>query len=138
MYYPRIKQLILFGEDVGAREAFDWGFAQWITPDGRALKKALEIADKAAQKPAAPASVIKQTVNALATALDSLGSHMDRDQFLLTVTDPESRQRITSSGFDGSGAFAVVPCIKAAIQSRSPSPRWQRGCPLSNSRRSWH
>jgi enoyl-CoA hydratase len=97
----RTKELIIFGEDVGAQEALAWGFAQWITEDRHALEKALEIADKAAQKPAAPASMTKQTVNALATALDSLGSHMDRDQFLLSVSDPESRRRVMSSGFEG-------------------------------------
>ncbi len=91
----RTKQLIIFGEDVGAREAFDWGFAQWVTEDGHALEKAVEIAEKAADKPA-PAAMTKQTVNALATALDSLASHMDRDQFLLSVTDPDAMERVIS------------------------------------------
>ena len=41
----------------------------------------------------------------LASAPDSLGSHMDRDQFLLTVTDPESMQRMMSLDFEGLGDF---------------------------------
>jgi len=92
----RTKQLVIFGEDVGAEEAFDWGFAQWVTEDGRSLELALDIAEKIIQKPGPAASMTKQTVNALATALDSLASHMDRDQFLLTVKDPDAVKRITS------------------------------------------
>ena len=92
----RAKQLIIFGEDVGAQEALDWGFAQWVVDDGMALEKALKIAGKAAGQPFAPAAMTKQTVNALATALDPLAAHMDRDQFLLSVTDPEAMKRIMS------------------------------------------
>jgi hypothetical protein len=38
----------------------------------------------------------KQTVNAIAKALDQTASHMDRDQFLLSILNEESRERITS------------------------------------------
>lgn len=83
----RTKQIIVFGEAVKAPEALSWGFAQWTCPDGTALEKATELARKAAEKPFAPASMTKTTVNALATALDRLASHMDADQFLLSVLE---------------------------------------------------
>ncbi|MEW5733905.1 MAG: enoyl-CoA hydratase/isomerase family protein [Thermodesulfobacteriota bacterium] len=87
----RTKELIVFGEAVKAQDAFSWGFAQRLCPDGSALSTALEMARKAAQKPFGPASMTKATVNALATALDRLASHMDADQFLLSVMERDKK-----------------------------------------------
>ena len=54
------------------------------------------IAGKVASKPHAPVCMTKQTVNAIAKAFDQTASHMDRDQFLLSVSNDESRERIAS------------------------------------------
>ena len=94
----RTKRMIILGEKISASQAFDWGLAQWTSPDGQALEKALSVARIAAEKPAAPAAMAKETVNALSGALDRLAAHMDRDQFLLSVFDPEAVQRLT--GFE--------------------------------------
>ncbi|MBW1989914.1 MAG: enoyl-CoA hydratase/isomerase family protein [Deltaproteobacteria bacterium] len=90
----RTKELILFAEDVDARTAYEWGFAQAVCPDGQALSTALALAQKAARHPRHAVAMTKKTINALSTALDSLASHMDHDQFLLTLSDPETMQRI--------------------------------------------
>ena len=90
----RTKRMIILGEKVTASQAVEWGLAQWIAPDGHALEKALSIARMAAEKPAAPAAMTKETVNALSGALDHLAAHMDRDQFLLSVFDPEAMKRL--------------------------------------------
>ena len=95
----RTKRMIILGEKVTASQAFDWGLAQWTTPDGQALEKALSVARIAAEKPAAPAAMTKETVNALSGALDPLAAHMERDQFLLSVLDPEAMKRL--AGFAG-------------------------------------
>ncbi len=92
----RTNQLIILAEKVAAREAHAWGFAQWVCEEGAALQKAMEIAEKVAAKPRAPVCMTKQTVNAVAKALDQTASHMDRDQFLLSVLNDESRERISS------------------------------------------
>lgn len=95
----RTKRMIILGEKVTASQAFDWGLAQWTAPDGQALETALSVARKAAEKPAAPAAMTKETVNVLSGALDRLAAHMDRDQFLLSVFDPEAMKRL--AGFVG-------------------------------------
>lgn len=94
----RTKRMIILGEKITASQAAEWGLAQWIAPDGLALEKALSVARIAAGKPVAPAAMTKETVTALSGALDRLASHMDRDQFLLSVFDPEAIQRLT--GFE--------------------------------------
>lgn len=94
----RTKRMIILGEKVAASHALAWGLAQWSAPDGQALETALAVARKAAEKPAAPAAMTKETVNALSGALDQLAAHMDRDQFLLSVFDPEARKRLTGFG----------------------------------------
>ncbi len=94
----RTKRLIVLAEKVGAAEALSWGLAQWTCPDGKALDTALSIARKAAEKPLAPAAMTKETVNALAGALDPLASHMDRDQFLLSVLGAGAGQRMAGFG----------------------------------------
>lgn len=83
----RTKELIVFGEALFAPKALEWGFAQWLCEDGKALETAVQLAEKVAEKPFAPASMTKATVNALSTALDRLASHMDLDQFMLSVSD---------------------------------------------------
>lgn len=85
----RTKEFILFGEAVPAHMALEWGFAQRVCADGQALATALALAEKVAKKPFAQASMTKATVNALTTALDRLASHMDVDQFMLSVSDRE-------------------------------------------------
>ncbi len=94
----RTKRMIILGEKITASRAFDWGLAQWTSLDGQALEKALSVARMAAEKPAAPAAMTKETVNALSGALDPLAAHMDRDQFLLSVLDPETVQRLAGFG----------------------------------------
>lgn len=92
----RTKQLIILAERVGAREALAWGFAQWACADGASLQTAREIAERVASKPRASACMTKQTVNAIAAALDQTASHMDRDQFLLSFLNEESQGRVSA------------------------------------------
>lgn len=92
----RAKQMIILAEKVGAREAHAWGFAQWVCEDGASLQTARAIAEKVASKPHAAVSMTKQTVNAIVTALDPTASHMDRDQFLLSLWKGETRERISA------------------------------------------
>lgn len=93
----RAKQIIVLAEKITAAQAYEWGWAQWVCPDGKALETAENIAQKAAGKPLAPVSMTKRTVNALATAMDALASHMDADQFLLSVMDSDFASKL--SGF---------------------------------------
>jgi enoyl-CoA hydratase len=47
----RAMDLILTGRDVGAREAFDIGLANRLTPDGKALEQAIALAENIAAFP---------------------------------------------------------------------------------------
>ncbi|MDI6795768.1 MAG: enoyl-CoA hydratase/isomerase family protein [Desulfatibacillaceae bacterium] len=91
----RTKEFLIFAQDaLDAKTAKEWGFAQHLCQDGKALETAIFLAQKAAAMPFHAISMTKQTVNALSTALDNLASHMDHDQFLLSISDPESLERI--------------------------------------------
>jgi enoyl-CoA hydratase len=87
----KTKQWVILAEKVECPEAFQSGFAQWTVPDGRSLKKALELAKTIAEKPQAPVFMTKQTVNALTAAPQSIG-HMDADQFALTILSDDFQE----------------------------------------------
>lgn len=89
----KTKQWVMLADKVESVEAFQAGFAQWTVPDGQALEKALELAEKIARKPQSPALMTKQTVNALTAAPQSVG-HMDADQFALTLLSEDFQEGI--------------------------------------------
>jgi enoyl-CoA hydratase len=49
--HSRALDMILTGREVGAREAFDWGLANRLVPDGRALAEAKALAEVLARFP---------------------------------------------------------------------------------------
>ena len=82
------KQWVILAEEIRAGEAIRSGLAQWTAPSGQALQRAIDIAEKIASKPQAPVFMTKQTVNALTAASHNF-SHMDVDQFALTLTSDD-------------------------------------------------
>jgi len=90
----RTKEIVLFGEKIYAREAYDWGFAQRICPDRKAMDEARTIADKVLSLPPVPAAMTKQTVNAATNALDRSTAHMDVDQFVLTLISEDFKEGV--------------------------------------------
>lgn len=49
--HSRALDMILTGREVGAREAFEWGLANRLVPEGQALSEALALADLLAKFP---------------------------------------------------------------------------------------
>lgn len=49
--HSRALDMILTGREVGAREAFDWGLANRLVPEGQALGHAMELAEVLAKFP---------------------------------------------------------------------------------------
>ncbi len=90
----RAKEIILFGEKIYAQAAFDWGFAQRICPDHKAMAEARKIADKILALPPMPVALTKQTVNAVSNALDRSISHMDVEQFALTMLSEDFKEGV--------------------------------------------
>ena len=84
----RAKQLVILGENIGAKIAADWGLVDVVTPSGGTLSAAQELAQKVLALPPLPVRMSKQAINAQANALNHLSSFMDREQYaLLTGSD---------------------------------------------------
>ncbi len=91
---PRTKEIVLFGDKVYAKDAYDWGFAQRVCPDNKTMDEARAIADKVLCLPPVSAAMTKQTVNAVANALDKSTTHMDVDQFVLTLLSEDFKEGV--------------------------------------------
>jgi len=81
----RAKRIVLLAEMIGAKEAEEWGLADWVAEEGQAYHKAMAIAEKVAERPPIPVFMTKESINAHATALNHAASYMDYDQFTLTT-----------------------------------------------------
>jgi enoyl-CoA hydratase/carnithine racemase len=77
------KKMVLLGEQMSAEEALKCGFAQELADDGKALDSALNMAEKIAQMPPLPVKMTKQSINAIANALNHVSSYMDTDQSIV-------------------------------------------------------
>ncbi len=65
-------------------QALDWGLVDELADDGGAVDTALSLAEAAAAMPAATVRMVKQAVNATATALHHASGYADADQSQLT------------------------------------------------------
>lgn len=88
----KAKQIMLLGEKMDAGTALDWGLADWLTPRGGALEKAMELARQVCKAPSHAVRMSKQSVNAHANALNHVATFMDVDQALLCNESPEARE----------------------------------------------
>ena len=88
----RAKRMIMLGANETAETLLEWGFLDEMVPadhlDAAVSKMA---ADYAGQPPVA-VQMIKQSINAVSSALDSAIMHMDTDQNLLTGTTEDLRE----------------------------------------------
>ena len=92
----RAKRLVIGGERIHAPELLDWGILDAIVPSGTLLETALERAARYAAKPPIAAQMIKQSANAIVSALDSAVMHMDVDQNLFTATTGDQKSAIAA------------------------------------------
>ncbi len=92
----RTKQYVIFGRRVPAPQALDWGLCEEVVADGKTLEAAQKLAGEILDLPPLPVRMTKQTVNATANALNALTSHMDRDQYLLTVQTEDFAEAVSA------------------------------------------
>jgi enoyl-CoA hydratase len=92
----RAKEIVIFADRVTAAEAYEWGFAQRKSEDGNALSIALKIAEHVAERPPVQVAMTKQTINALTTVMDRLASHMDTDQFILSIGSEDFKEGVAA------------------------------------------
>lgn len=81
----RTKRLVAGGERIHAPELLDWGILDALVPRPALMDTAREWAGRYAAKSPIAAQMIKQSVNAIVSALDSAVMHMDVDQNVLSA-----------------------------------------------------
>lgn len=87
----RAKRICILCERMDAKTALDWGLVEEIAEDGAVAEKALELAAAAADMPAVATQMIKEAVNATATALNRTASFADADQSQLTAATADAK-----------------------------------------------
>ncbi|MCV6624216.1 MAG: enoyl-CoA hydratase/isomerase family protein [Cellvibrionaceae bacterium] len=92
----KTKRMFMLAEQVSAQQAFDWGWADYITRPGESVKQARELAQKAASMPPMSSRMCKQAINVAANALNHAVSYMDADQLVLTQYSEDFKEGIDS------------------------------------------
>jgi enoyl-CoA hydratase/carnithine racemase len=90
----RAKRMIALGRNEDAETLLHWGFYDEVVESDRLMERALELAADYARQPPIPAQMIKQSVNAVVSALDRSIMHMDHDQWMLTASTEDYREGI--------------------------------------------
>ncbi len=87
----RAKRICILCEKMDAKSALDWGLIDEIAPDGQVMEKAIELAERAAEMPPLAVRILKEAVNATATALNRTASYADSDQSRLAAASADSK-----------------------------------------------
>ncbi len=82
----RAKRIVLLCEKMGAQQAAAWGLVDEVAERGHAVERALELAGRVAEMPAATTAMVKEAINATANALHRASGFADADQSSLTRT----------------------------------------------------
>ncbi len=100
----RTKQYVILGEKVFADDALAWGLIEEIAEDGEALARAEALAVRVEALPPIAVRMSKQSVNAVANAINHTATFMDRDQYMLATSSEDFRE-----------------AVKAFLEKRTPS-----------------
>ena len=92
----RAKQLVIFGERVTAEEALGWGLIEAVSPDGEALPTALDWAGRVAALPPLSVRMAKRAITQMATALNSVATFMDGDQYALAALSDDHKEAVAA------------------------------------------
>lgn len=90
----RAKRLVALAEKLDADSALAWGLADEVADD--ALEAALALARRAAEMPPVALRMIKQDIDAYATALAHAASHGDFDQFALAQGSADHEEAVAA------------------------------------------
>jgi len=92
----RTKQYVTLSEKIEPTEALNWGLVEELTDKDKAFDSALAFAERVAALPPLPVKMTKMTVNATANALSQATSHMDRDQYMLTIQTQDFKESVAA------------------------------------------
>ena len=90
----RTKQLVMKGDLHGAQAMLDWGLVDAVTPESELMQRVQAMAGEYAHLPPIAVQMIKRTVNALSSAMDSAVLHADSDQFVLAWGSDDCREAV--------------------------------------------
>jgi len=90
----RAKQMVILGKKEEASTLLDWGFLDKTVPSKDLLSAADEMAQEYAAKAPLAAQMIKQSVNAISSAMDQAIMHMDADQYQLTTDSNDFKEGV--------------------------------------------
>jgi len=92
----KTKRMFTLAEKVLAELALNWGWADYLCEDGGAVKKSLEIAERAKLMPPLALAASKEAINRSASPLLDAVSYMDSDQFVLMQYSDDYEEGIQS------------------------------------------
>ena len=87
----RAKRICILCERMNAETALAWGLIDEIAPDGQAMEKAMDLAERAAEMPPIAVRMIKEAVNATATTANRIASFADADQSMLSAATDDAK-----------------------------------------------
>jgi len=90
----RAKRVVVLAERIGAARAVDWGLADELAPEGKALEAATEMARRIAALPPVAVRMCKQAIEHAAHPLAEAVSAMDGDQFALIQRGEDYREAV--------------------------------------------
>ncbi|MCZ6870882.1 MAG: enoyl-CoA hydratase/isomerase family protein [Gammaproteobacteria bacterium] len=90
----RAKRLVMGGEHIHAPTLQEWGILDALVPRSELMDRTRELAAFYAGKSPIPAQMIKRSVNAIVSALDTSIMHMDFDQHLLSSTTSDRAEAV--------------------------------------------
>ena len=90
----RAKQMVILGKKEEASTLLDWRFLDKTVPSKDLLSAADKMAQEYAAKAPLAAQMIKQSVNAISSAMDQAIMHMDGDQYQLTTDSNDFKEGV--------------------------------------------
>jgi enoyl-CoA hydratase/carnithine racemase len=90
----RAKRMIMLGQNEPAQTLLDWGFLDEMVPRDQLADAAMALAELYAKQPPVAVQMIKQSINAVSSALDQAVMHMDTDQNILTTMTEDRTEGI--------------------------------------------
>ena len=92
----RAKRMVILAQHEDAQTLEKWGFLDEVVPKDELLDRAFEMAEKYAAMPPVASQMVKQSVNAISSALDQAIMHMDTDQVILTSGTEDNREGVSA------------------------------------------
>ena len=92
----RAKRMVILAKKESAETLYQWGYLDEMVPPDQLMAEARAMAETYAAKPPIAAQMVKRSINAISSVLDQAVTHMDADQFLLTLNTQDCMEGVTA------------------------------------------